>query len=116
MIFADGQDITLGGWTNVVIQGGCLVLLYVLIVHIVPKFLTEAKEERQARDKCFTDAINALHGKMDDRNDKIVAAIKEQTSSINLQISSGAESTRQAMLSVCKSSNHVAHIQTGRPQ
>ena len=72
-------------WFNVVMQLGAFGLLTVVVVVIAPRFLAEARKERESRDDRFEKITVALR-------EGFQAALREQTVALE-----------RALTSVCRS-------------
>ena len=63
----------LSNWLQVVIQGGSFALLTVTIIYLAPKVIAAAIRYLEQRDTKFTEALDKLQEKNDDRNAALVS-------------------------------------------
>ena len=103
MLFADETLSALGGWPQLVLQGGAFGLLTYIVVRLVPQQMQISAEERTARDTRFVEALTALEVKRDAQIERLIGATTEQTRSINATIEKGSDKTADALVRLASS-------------
>ncbi len=66
-------------WLQVVLQGGAMSLLALLLLYVVPRAVREIIAMMLQRDAKFTETINLLQLKQDERAEKLVHSIERLT-------------------------------------
>jgi len=80
----------LGGWGNLLLQGGAFALLAYIVIRIYPQGTKEARDEREKRDALFGDLITNLQTKFEERNAAVVAELRVQTAALAAVIKESA--------------------------
>lgn len=75
MLFAELDP--LGGWGQIILQGGSFVLLVYIIVIMYPRATREAREERASRDQLFAETIAAMNVGFEIRATKLATSTEE---------------------------------------
>lgn len=83
-LFAEADP--LGGWLQVILQGGALGLLGYIVIYIYPRSAAEARMEREGREKAFGSLVALMQDKFEERNQRVVNAIERQTTALNAAI------------------------------
>ena len=73
-------------WFNVLLQTGAFGLLAYIVVLLFPKHSKELRQERENRDKLFSDELEKLQAKFAERNEAITQAINRQTETLVQQM------------------------------
>ncbi len=94
----------LGGWGTLILQGGAFALLVYIIAIMYPKETEAGRKERIERDTAFIAALTSMELKADVRNDRMVAALERQTTSLQVSIDKNGDQMRSAVSTVCKNS------------
>lgn len=113
MLAADPQQEPTGGWGSLVLQGGAFGLVCILVLYIIPQHLRESRKEREQRDKeareererladRFDRIIVIVQDKFEARNKDIVAAVKEQTSTLDRTFEEGLSRMEIAVHASCR--------------
>lgn len=113
-LFAQVSSDSVPPWLSVFLQGGAFLLVVYIVIIVYPKAAKEAREEREARDARFVTVIDTLHGKFDERNTHVVAAVKEQTALISKAFEASASRIEFAVKTACKA-NYAPHLRGGEP-
>lgn len=91
----------IASWSSVILQGSAFGLLVYIVVRLYPQESRLAREERQSRDDRFDRVLAALQTKFEERNDKIIIALKEQTNILSATQKESAERIEKAVEQVC---------------
>lgn len=83
-------------WGSLFLQAGAFGLLVYIVVRLYPQTAKESREERELRDKLFSQIVSGQEVKFDERNKNVVLAIKEQTVAFKEALASQTSSMDQS--------------------
>jgi len=134
MLFADtvaGVPTDAAQWTQTILQGGALAMVWYLVSSLAPKWVREAREEREQmasvakaerdasreersmRDRVLKEIIDTLNVRFEGRSKEIVSTIKEQTAAmtgaLKDQTSTFAKSLEQSSRRIEAAMDKVCH-------
>lgn len=90
-------------WASLLLQGGAFGLVTYIVVKLYPAAAREARAEREARDAMFSTTIQMLQTKFDERSDRIIGSISDQTDTLAASIADSARSIKESVTTACKS-------------
>lgn len=84
----------LGGWGNLILQGGAFGLLTYIVVWMYPQSQKVNREEREKRDASFATLATVMQEHFETRNNFLIRAIQDQTDRLARKLDE--QSVRQA--------------------